>query len=209
MKLIALISGGIDSPVAAHLMLEKDAELVAVHFDNRPFADEKHTEKAIKLVKRLEEHSGKKIKLIIVPHGKSQLEIARNSIRRFGCVICRRMMFRVGEVIAHREGAEGLLTGESLGQVASQTLRNIGVEEEAIEIPIIRPLIGFDKVEIERIAKKIGTYDISIMPGSCCTLVPDKPSTQAKLEDILNEEANMNLDELVKNSVEDSEIVEG
>jgi len=209
MRLLALISGGIDSPVAAHLLLEKGAELVAVHFDNRPFADEKQTEKAKMLVKKLEEGAGKRIKLYVVPHGKNQLEIARNSIRRFGCVICRRMMFRMGELIAEREGAEALLTGESLGQVASQTLKNIRTEEQAIKIPIIRPLIGFDKVDIEGIAKRIGTYECSIMPGSCCTLVPDKPATQAKLEKILEEEANMNLDELAKNSIDEAEIIEG
>ncbi|MCK5547617.1 MAG: hypothetical protein KAI64_01285, partial [Thermoplasmata archaeon] len=98
--------------------------------------------------------------------------------------------------------------GESLGQVASQTLKNIRVEEEAVNIPIIRPLIGLDKVEIENIAKRIGTYEISIMPGLCCTIVPDKPATQAKLESILEEESHMDWDDLLKKSLEGAEVIE-
>lgn len=208
MKLLALISGGIDSPVAAQMLLAKGAELVAVHFDNRPFADEKQIEKTRVLVRKLEELSKRKIKFYLVPHGKSLLEISRKATRRFGCVICRRMMIRTAERIAGRENADALLTGESLGQVASQTLRNIGTEEASVDIPIIRPLIGLDKVEIERIAKEIGTYDTSIMPGSCCTFVPDKPATQARLKSILEEESKMDIDELVKNAEEGAELIE-
>jgi thiamine biosynthesis protein ThiI len=208
MKLAALISGGIDSPVAAHMLLSKGAELVAVHFDNRPFTDEKQIEKAKMLVHKLEELSERKIKLYLVPHGNALLEISKNTTRRFGCVICRRMMLRTAERIARRENADALLTGESLGQVASQTLRNIAAEEAAVEIPIIRPLIGLDKIEIERVAKEIGTYDTSIMPGSCCTFVPDKPATQARLESILEEESKIDIDELTRNAEKGAELVE-
>ena len=208
MKLVSLISGGIDSPVAAHLMLRQGVDIIAVHCDNRPFTDEKEVEKARRLVKRLEEVSGRKIKLYMIPHGANQLEIARSSIRRFGCVLCRRMMFRVAERIAQVEGAQGILTGESLGQVASQTLKNIRVEEEAVSIPIIRPLIGFDKVEVERIAKEMGTYEISIMPGMCCTIVPEVPATQARLEQVLEEEKKMDIGALLEKSIKGAEIVE-
>jgi thiamine biosynthesis protein ThiI len=203
MKLVALISGGIDSPVAAHMLLTKGAEIVAVHFDNRPFTDEKQIEKVKTLVKKLEELSK------IVPHGNTLLEISKNTTRRFGCVICRRAMLRTAERIARLESADALLTGESLGQVASQTLKNIATEETAVDIPIIRPVIGLDKVEIENVAKEIGTYDTSIMPGSCCTFVPDKPATQARLESILEEEAKMEIDELSKNAEEEAEIING
>jgi thiamine biosynthesis protein ThiI len=209
MKLVALVSGGIDSPVAAHMILTKGADLVAVHFDNRPFTDQKQIEKARTLVKKLEKLSNRKIKFYLVPHGNTLLEISKNTTRRFGCVICRRAMLRTAERVANKENADALLTGESLGQVASQTLKNMATEEAAVNIPIIRPLVGLDKVEIERIAKDIGTYETSIMPGSCCTFVPDKPATQANLEKILEEEAKLDMDELARKAEEGAEIING
>jgi len=207
MKLVSLISGGIDSPVAAYLMLRKGQDIVALHFDNRPFTDDKQLNKARRVVKKLEEISGKKVKMYIVPHGQTQIQIARNTIRKLGCLLCRRMMYRVAEKVAEKEGASALVTGESLGQVASQTLRNIRNEEEAIRIPILRPLIGLDKVEIESIARKIGTYEISVAPGLCCTIVPQKPSTHSNLEAILKEEASLDLEGMASAALEKAEIL--
>jgi thiamine biosynthesis protein ThiI len=188
------------------LLLEKGVDIVAVHFDNRPFTDEKHLNKTLKLIERLEELSGKKMKRYVVPHGPVQLEISRNAHRRYQCVLCRRMMFRIAEMIAKKEGASAIATGESLGQVASQTLTNIRTEEQAVEIPILRPLIGLDKVEIERIGKRIGTYDVSISPGLCCTIVPDKPATQARLKAIKEEETKIDVESVVADAVEGAEI---
>ena len=111
-------------------------------------------------------------------------------------------MFRVAEKLAGSNGAEALLTGESLGQVASQTLRNIKTESQAVELPILRPLIGLDKIEIEAIAKEIGTYEISILPGMCCTIVPKRPSTFSRLDMVLEEENNTNINKLVETSLE-------
>jgi thiamine biosynthesis protein ThiI len=116
-------------------------------------------------------------------------------------------MLRVAEAVAKKEGADALLTGESLGQVASQTLKNLRVEEDAVNIPILRPLIGLDKVEIEGVAKQIGTYDTSIMPGSCCTTIPDKPATQAKLDSVLEAEGKLRIEELVENSIKGAEVI--
>jgi thiamine biosynthesis protein ThiI len=200
MKVISLISGGIDSPVATYLMLKKGVEIVVTHFDNRPFTDEKQVEKALSLVRHLEKFG--KIKIYLIPHGESQMEIAKNCTRRYQCVLCRRMMFRVAERIAKLENADAILTGESLGQVASQTLTNILVETQAVDIPILRPLIGMDKMEIVDLAKKIGTYEISILPGLCCTIVPKKPATQAKLERILREEEKININQMLEKSID-------
>ncbi len=207
MKVVSLLSGGIDSPVSTHMLLRKGVEVIALHYDNQPFTDEKMLNKTKELIARLEEHSGKSMKKYVVPHGPSQAVIARNAHRRYQCVMCRRMMFRIAERIAEMEGAEAIATGESLGQVASQTLSNIRTEEQAVNIPILRPVIGLDKVEIERIAKEIGTYEASIGPGLCCTIVPEKPSTKARLKAILEEESKIDIEDLVKKALEGAEVI--
>jgi len=202
MKLLSLISGGIDSPVATYMMLKQGAKIEMVHFDNRPFTDDGQFNKTKALVKHLEKLGDKKIKTYIVPHKENHVAFGKHCKRNLHCVLCRRMMFRVAEKLGESKGAEALLTGESLGQVASQTLRNIKTESQAVELPILRPLIGLDKIEIEAIAKEIGTYEISILPGMCCTIVPKRPSTFSRLDMVLEEENNTNIDKLVDLSLE-------
>jgi tRNA uracil 4-sulfurtransferase len=201
-KLVALISGGIDSPVAAYLMIRRGVEIVAVHMDNRPFTDDKNLDKALHLVRHLRDLTGSPIRTYVVPHGPNHIVFARNCNRHLHCLFCRRMMYRVAERIAEREGAVGILTGESMGQVASQTVQNINVVNQVARLPIIRPLIGLDKVEIIEIAHKIGTYEISTLPGLCCTIVPKQPSTAAKLPVVLAEEGKIDIDALVEKSLE-------
>lgn len=196
MRGLVLISGGIDSPVAAYLMGRQGMDLVYVHYDNRPFTSDEEVEKATSLMRKVDAALGRTSKKLLVPHGKSQTEFARCCRRNMECVLCRRMMFRVAEKLAEKQGASCLITGESLGQVASQTLANINVEERATKLPILRPLIGFDKIEIEKIAKSIGTYEISIQPGLCCTIAPKKPSTYSKIETALEEETRIDLEKL-------------
>ncbi|UCE35891.1 MAG: 7-cyano-7-deazaguanine synthase [Thermoplasmata archaeon] len=201
MKLISLISGGIDSPVATQMMLDRGADVVVLHFDNRPFTGEGQINKMKALIAHLEKLNKRDIEAYVVPHKDSHIAFTQNCIRNLHCVLCRRMMLRVAEKLAQKEGAEALLTGESLGQVASQTLRNIKTESEAVNIQILRPLIGMDKLEIEGIAKKIGTYEISILPGMCCEIVPKRPSTYSKLEIILEEEKKVDIQELVDKAI--------
>jgi thiamine biosynthesis protein ThiI len=197
-RYVGLISGGIDSPVAAHLMLSRGVEMVLVHFDNRPFTDDAEVEKVQVLIARLRELHGE-IPAYLVPHGETaQLAVARGAPRRLGCVLCRRMMFRVASAIALREGATGIVTGESLGQVASQTLQNIAVEQQALGgVTAVRPLIGFDKSEIVTIAREIGTYGLSTSSGLCCTIVPSKPSVAARTVEVEAAEEELDLDTLV------------
>ncbi len=196
MRGVALLSGGIDSPVAAYLMGRQGLGLIMVHFDNRPFTSDQEVGKATDLMRKVDEALGTRSTRILVPHGKAQAEFAKSCSRNMECVLCRRMMLRVAERIARKYDAGFLVTGESLGQVASQTLANIHVEERATSLPVLRPLIGFDKVEIERVAKRIGTYSISIMPGLCCTIVPKKPSTYARVAQAVDEESKIDLEKL-------------
>lgn len=201
MKGVSLVSGGIDSPAATYLMLERGVEVVAVHMDNRPFTDDKEVNKALDMVDRLAAGAGSPIKTYIVPHGRNQTQIARATRRNLGCVFCRRMMLRVAERICELEGADFIITGESLGQVASQTLTNIRAESQAVGVRILRPLIGLDKLEIEAIAREAGTFEVSTRPGLCCTLVPKYPSTSAGLKQVLEEEGKLDIEGMVEVSV--------
>ena len=201
-KLVSLVSGGIDSPVATYLMIKRGVEVVAVHMDNRPFTDDKNLDKALQLVRHVQKVTGSSIKIYVVPHGPNHISFARTCNRHLHCLFCRRMMYRVAQRIAEREGAVGILTGESMGQVASQTVQNINVVNQVAKLPIIRPLIGLDKEEIIEIARRIGTFEISTLPGLCCTIVPKQPSTAAKLADVLEEEGKVDIETLVEKSLE-------
>jgi len=203
MKLVCLLSGGIDSPVAAHMMMARGAELLALHMDNRPYGGLEHQLTKVKaLAMRLEELHGRRVPIFLAPHGANHAVFLKECRTKLHCVLCRRMMLRIGGALAAREGAVALLTGESLGQVASQTLPNIAAEYPASRVPVLRPLIGIDKQEIVELAKTIGTYDISIQPGSCCTAVPDKPATRARASELDEEERKLPMDELVAACVE-------
>ena len=195
------MSGGIDSPVAMHYLLRQGHELVAVHLDNRPFTDDSPLGKVVDHLKVLRARYDQPIPLYLVPHGPTQITLMRETDRHVGCVMCRRFMWRSAERIAQREGATFLVTGESLGQVASQTLSNMRSATAAVGLPIVRPLIGFDKAEIETVAKEIGTYEISTRPGVCCQAVPDKPATRSNLVQILREEEKIDVEQMIDDCV--------
>ena len=200
-KVLSLVSGGIDSAASTRLSLEQGLEVIGLHYSTRPFADERAEQKARQLVKHLEKRFGKKIRLLSIPFGKVLGAIAKNCDRKYNCVLCRRMMLRIAEKTAREEGASALLSGESLGQVASQTLSNINAEAGTITMPVIRPLLGMDKLQIEKIAKEYGTFEISTMPSSCCS-IPNKPSTSAKREMMEEQEKNLGIEKLVQEAFE-------
>ena len=201
MKGLLLASGGIDSPVAGYLAGKAGIDVIAVHFSNEPFTDKKAEEKTLKLMKKI----GLK-KVYVVPHGKSQAEIIRKANRKYQCVLCRRMMFRVAERIAENEGCDFLITGENLGQVSSQTLFNMTTAQKAVKIPFIRPVLANDKNDTMKIAREIGTYDLSIQPGMCCNLVPKHPCNKCHISFIERDEARFDFVALVDEALKGAEI---
>lgn len=207
MKLVSLISSGIDSPVATYLISKKVDEIILVHGDNRPFTDDLEIHNFINIAKYLKEKTSSVKKAYIVPYGESLSVFKQNCHQHLTCVFCKRMLLRIAEEIANREKASGIIMGDSLGQVASQTLQNIRVIEQSIQMPILRPIIGYDKEETVKIAKEIGTYDLSIAKSSGCNAVPTKPATRAKLESIVIEEQKIGIQEQVKKAVEKAELI--
>ncbi len=207
MRGVMLMSGGIDSPVALYLMLRQGHEMIAVHMDNRPFTDESPMGKVTDHIQLLRERFQQKIPLYVLPHGPTQITLMRSTDRHVGCVLCRRFMWRSAERIAEREGAQVLVTGEALGQVASQTLSNMRSATSAVGLPIVRPLIGYDKHEIEELARSIGTYGISIRPGLCCQAVPDRPATRSSLVQIQAEETALDVNQIVDDVIRHAQVL--
>ena len=191
-----LLSGGIDSPVAGYLMASQGTEVVALHCSLEPFTDNAPEEKSRKIAETLG-FSG-----FYVAHlGDALAEIARKARHRYYFVLSKRFMFRVAEALARREGATFLITGESLGQVSSQTLWNLRAIEAAVDLSVVRPLIGWDKVDIVREAEAIGTYPISVGPEVCDVLGPAHPTTRGKVGVAEAEEARFPYDELLEGSL--------
>ncbi len=199
----ALISGGIDSPVASYQMMKRGCTVSFIHFHSYPFVTKASWEKAEELVEHLTAYQFNS-RLYAVPFGEVQRQIVTSAPPALRVVLYRRFMVRIAQTLARRERAKALLTGESVGQVASQTLENLSVIEEAAELPILRPLIGFNKDEIIAVAQEIGTYSISIQPDQdCCRLfIPPHPAVRARLEQIHQAEAKLDIDGLVKMGVE-------
>ena len=207
-KIVALLSGGIDSPVATALALQKGLEVIAVHFQNYPFSDRKGEEKAIAIAQILAKKFHKKIKFFLVPHGETHKAILQKCEIRYSCVLCKRFMLRIAGKIAGQEKAQALLMGDSLGQVASQTLHNLLAEKSAVAVPVVRPLLGLDKIEIEKLARQFGTFEKSIEPGLCCSAVPEKPATRARIEAIKENEEKLNANEIVQNALAKKKVLE-
>jgi len=208
-RVLALISGGIDSPVAAYRMMRRGCLVSFLHFHGAPFLDRRTQEKVREIVRLLTRFQYTS-RLTLVPFGEVQQEVVVNAPAPYRVLLYRRLMARIAEHLAGLEGAKALVTGESLGQVASQTLENLTVIEEAVRLPVLRPLIGMDKEEISAQARGIGTYEISIQPDQdCCTLfVPRHPATRATVEEIDRAELTLDIGRLVKMSVERAEYEE-
>ncbi len=206
-KLVCLLSGGIDSPVACWLVMKRGCPIIPIYFDNSPFTSSEATERVLDVAKVLFDWAiGLPREIYVIKHGKNLAEIIRKCPREFTCILCKRMMYRIAERIADMEKAEGIVTGESIGEQASQTLRNLRVlNQAATKYPVHRPLLGFDKVEIENIARKIGTYEVSARDVGKCTAAPPKPSTKARINEVVKAEENLNINDIIENSLKELE----
>lgn len=204
-----LLSGGIDSPVAGYMLAKRGLELSAVHFYSYPYTSERARDKVVELARILAAHTGT-IKLHLVPFTEIQLAIYDNCPPKETTVLMRRLMMRIAEIIARQDGALALITGESLGQVASQTLESLCATNDAVSLPVFRPLIGFDKEDITNVARKIGTFETSIQPyEDCCTVfVPQHPVTKPRLADIRKSEALVDFSEMIERALKDTEVAE-
>lgn len=208
-RVACLISGGIDSPVAAYRMMKRGCNAAFVHFSGRPLVSRASEDKVRELVQTLTQYQYHS-RLYVVPFGEIQREIVAHAPTPYRIVMYRRLMVRIAGELARREQCWGLVTGDSLGQVASQTPENLSVIEEAAELPMLRPLIGMDKIEITDQAQRIGTFTTSIEPDQdCCSLfTPPHPSTKTRIDDIRKVERSFDIHGLVKQGLDKAELSE-
>ncbi|MBI2877101.1 MAG: tRNA 4-thiouridine(8) synthase ThiI [Candidatus Tectomicrobia bacterium] len=202
-KGLLLLSGGIDSPVAGWLMLKRGMQVDAIYFHSFPFTGEKSKEKVLDLARVLSRWKARPVRVFVPAFTEAQKVIAHQAPEAYWTILFRRAMNRIAEVVAKREGYQALLTGESLGQVASQTLENIEAIGQATGMLTLRPLLGYDKLETIALARRIGTYDLSIQPyEDCCTVfLPRQPKTKADPQQVAAIEAGLDLDGALQEAV--------
>ncbi len=207
-KVICLLSGGLDSPVACYTLIRKGFVPVFVYFDNMPYTGDTTKQQAIDVAKKLTEYvPERETTMYIIPHGDNMTVFLENVSKhslKYTCIFCKRMMYRIAEEIAQMEGGDAIATGEILGEQASQTLDNLAVLHQAISrYTVLRPLIAWDKEEVVKKAREIGTYEISARQTAPCTLPPKKPSTRGQLKKILEIETMIDIKVLVQTSLKE------
>lgn len=204
-KAMLLLSGGIDSPVAGYMMAKRGVEISAIHFESPPYTSERARMKVEKLASLMAHYTGR-INFFCVPFTEIQEQIKNNCDEEYFTIIMRRLMMEIAQRICEKEGIQALVTGESIGQVASQTMYAMVCTDAVCRIPVFRPVIGMDKREIVEISRKINTYDTSIEPyEDCCTVfTPKHPRTKPMLEDVVNAQSKFDFEELIAKAVEET-----
>lgn len=207
-KAMLLLSGGIDSPVAGWMMGKRGVEIEAIHFYSYPYTSERAKQKVIDLTQILTQYCGK-IRLHVVPFTEIQLAINDNCPDEQSTIIMRRIMMKIAEQIARKSESMALITGECMGQVASQTMHGLYCTDAAVNMPVFRPLIGMDKVEVVDIARKIETFETSILPyEDCCTVfVAKHPQTKPKLDRIMQSETAVDFEPMINTAIENTEVI--
>ena len=205
---VSLLSGGIDSPVSSYMIAKRGVKLEMVHFFSPPYTSDEAKEKVLSLAKLLVPWCGR-LTVQIVPFTEIQEEIRRNCPEEFFTLIMRRFMMRISQRVADQVKAKALVTGENLGQVASQTMEALRVTEDVVDLPVLRPLIGMDKEEIVRLSRRIGTFDTSILPyEDCCTVfTPRHPRTKPNLDEVREAEAVLDIEGLIDRAMTNREFV--
>ncbi len=208
-KVLVLLSGGFDSPVAAYRVLKRGARCDFIHFHSFPFTEKTSQEKVKRLADVLNRFQFR-AKLFMVPFAETQKEIVLNCPDRLRVILYRRFMMRIAEKVARRHGYKAIITGESLGQVASQTLENMAAIEDAAGMPILRPLVGFDKSEIIDLAREIGTYEISALPhdDACTRFMPRHPEIHARVRDVRQAEEALDVEKIVARNLREIETID-
>lgn len=208
-RALLLLSGGIDSPVAGWMMMKRGLVVDAVYYDSFPFTGEKAKEKVIELCRILSRWRGHRIRLYVPRVTEIQTELSRAVPEPLWTVVLRRFMARIAERIAREKGYGAVATGESLGQVASQTLENLACINTAVDTLVLRPLIGMDKYEIIELAKRIGTYETSVLPyEDCCTVfAPSHPETRAQQEKVEQAESQLDHEKLIQSALTNMEVL--
>ena len=203
-----LLSGGIDSPVAGYKMAKRGLNIFAVHYHSFPFTSEQAKEKVINLAEKISAYTGE-IKLFVVPFTEIQYQIKEKCPIEYMITIMRRFMMKIAERLANQNNCGAIITGESLGQVASQTMESINVTNSVVSLPVFRPLIGDDKNEIIKISREIDCYDLSILPyEDCCTVfLPKNPIIKPRLDMVEEMEKNLDMETLINKAIEDVEII--
>ena len=208
-KACLLLSGGIDSPVAGFMIAKRGVELCCVHYHSFPYTSERAKEKVLELARILSEYCGK-MRVYIVPFTEIQMQIHEKCPENFTTLIMRRYMMRIAERLARADGAQALITGESVGQVASQTMEALGCTDEVVGMPVFRPLIGMDKSEIIERAERIGTFETSSLPyEDCCTVfTPKHPATHPRVELVRKAEEALDSEALIEAAIAGTEVIE-
>ena len=202
-KALLLLSGGIDSPVAGYMIAKRGVQLEAVHFESFPYTSERAREKVFELAREVSQYAGSfNVHVVSLTH--IQEELVKHCEEDYFTLLLRRYMMAIADRIAHKLGCGGLITGESLGQVASQTMQALGVTDPLATLPVFRPCIGLDKEEIVQIARKIGTFETSIQPfEDCCTVfTPKHPRTRPELAKVLEQEQKLDFEALVQEALD-------
>lgn len=202
-KAVSLISSGIDSPVATWMMLQRGVDVIGIHYSSAPVDCSKGKDLTIRMAKKI----GLK-RLYIVDYGPVQQQIAKKCRNSLVCVLCKRLMIQIAEALAKKECCQTIITGDNLGQVASQTLENMVVISQATSLPILRPILCNDKQETVNLAKEIGTYDIGLDSPPCCGFVPKQPATRSIVPVVRSEEDRLDKVEIIRTALENAEVME-